>query len=678
MREAALTFAAGFLLFAAGAAPSVTFGDAGEFAACAATLSLPHAPDYPFYTLAARAFGDLVPLGNWAYRTNLFSALCAALALAVLGDALRRLGLSRAARGAGLAALALTPLWRYSAGVTEVFALHWLLCACVLWLLARFEENACAPRAAAALGLVFGLGAAAHQTLALAAPAVLAQAWSRRPSARAAGRAAATLLAFAALGFAIFAFLPLRGVKSPPLDWGHPVDLKRFVGVVLRRDYGSLSLTVEGRGGGDGASRLPAQLSRWAGATAAQAGWPLLALAVLGLSGALPRGPRLAAAVWVFCAGPLFLFLGDPPFDAQTSGALERFYGASWLGAVVLAAAGVDALGRRWRLAGAAAAAALALGPLRPGAWMSGWERGDLAAHDYGRAVQNSLPRGAALFMDGGDDTFYTQAFFAYAQRRREDLELHDRGGVVFKSAYGDFRAVPRALKEPIRQAVERPLAQSGRLFYSTLNPSLLPGTTLEPWGLLRRPSRSAAPDLWAAYPWRFDERLLRARYRDRALAAFYPAQRALARGARGDYASARGDLELALAWAPDALWVPSTVAYEAGVLGYEATQARRWADAEALYGVWAKAAPGMGEPRLNLGVVAERTGRTAAAEARYRQAIALEPDSSRARYSLGALLWAQKRWAESAEQLEAAHRLSPDEPSYARFAALARSRAAR
>ena len=59
-------------------APTVTFWDAGEFIAAARTLGIPHPPGTPLFVLLANVWGRLVPLGEFAYRTNLLAALCSA------------------------------------------------------------------------------------------------------------------------------------------------------------------------------------------------------------------------------------------------------------------------------------------------------------------------------------------------------------------------------------------------------------------------------------------------------------------------------------------------------------------------------------------------------------------------------------------------------------------------
>src|SRR5579885_322065 len=121
-------------------APTITFGDCGEFAACARVLGLPHAPGYPRYVLLARLAGTVFSFGNWAYRTNLLSVVCGAAALAALAAALKRLGVGRTARLLAVTLLGLSPVWRYDTGVSEVFGLHSLALCIVFWLCARFPD----------------------------------------------------------------------------------------------------------------------------------------------------------------------------------------------------------------------------------------------------------------------------------------------------------------------------------------------------------------------------------------------------------------------------------------------------------------------------------------------------------------------------------------------------------
>ena len=687
--ETALVFL-GFSALGIGAmAPSVTFGDAGEFTACAATLSLAHAPSYPLLAVLGKALGSLWLFGNWAYRTNLLSALCGAAALALLVSALRRAGLSLAGRLGAVLLLGLCPLWRYESGVTEVFALHALALAAVLWLLCRFAPRLYAERPMAALGLTAGLGMANHHTLALAAPTAAWEVWRswrlcQPRRARELARGTLVLLIFCGLGLGLYLLLPIRARANPPFDWGHPVDLRRFLWVFLRKDYGSLSLTVEGAAPWS-AGAIWSQLLRYLRASVAGLGPAGLGLAALGLASA--RGLRPGAfglGLWICFTGPFFLFLGNPPFDSQTSSALERFYLGSWMGLAMLAAAGIDCVERRWK----PAAWLLALLPVAGGWFSQGqwWLRYDLAAYDYGRSVIRSLPPSASLFMDGGDDTFYTTAYLTMAEGMRPDLALHDRGGVVFRSAYGPgFRSLSAPAKEARRAQVESVLAADGKLWYSTLKDELLPGLALEPWGLLRRPvapaagksARPARPSgLWELYPFRWRDELLASHYRDRALVCFYPVMKAAALRAAGRLPAALRELQLAWTMGPDVLWLAPQVGLAAQWLGYEAAQRGDWALAEPAFDLAHAAQPLSAQTYANLGTVYERTGRWTQALDAYQEAARLDPGSQKAYYNLGAFYWGRSRWAEAAAAFEAAARIDPGHAAAAGYAAQARRRA--
>src|SRR5918911_3455052 len=60
-------------------APTVTFWDAGEFIAAAKILGVPHPPGTPLFVMIAHVWAMIFPIGEYAFRTNLLSALLSAL-----------------------------------------------------------------------------------------------------------------------------------------------------------------------------------------------------------------------------------------------------------------------------------------------------------------------------------------------------------------------------------------------------------------------------------------------------------------------------------------------------------------------------------------------------------------------------------------------------------------------
>ncbi len=76
-------------------APTVTFWDAGEFIAAAKTLGIPHPPGTPLFVMIAHVWAMLFPIGEYAFRTNLLSALLSALGSRLLLSGRARIACGR-------------------------------------------------------------------------------------------------------------------------------------------------------------------------------------------------------------------------------------------------------------------------------------------------------------------------------------------------------------------------------------------------------------------------------------------------------------------------------------------------------------------------------------------------------------------------------------------------------
>ena len=117
---ALILFLASFGLYIRTLAPSLLFGDSAEFQTITYTLGIGHPTGYPIYVLLAKLF-TLLPIGEIAYRVNLFSAFCAALTVGMVYLMIRRLGAANAAAIYGSLVLASMPLfWKY-ASIAEVY-----------------------------------------------------------------------------------------------------------------------------------------------------------------------------------------------------------------------------------------------------------------------------------------------------------------------------------------------------------------------------------------------------------------------------------------------------------------------------------------------------------------------------------------------------------------------------
>lgn len=231
----ALIFAGAFGLYIKTLCPTVYTFDSAEFAAGVFSLGIVHETGYPLYLMLAKLFTLIVPIGDFAYRVNMFSALCAALSLVVV----RRLALliSGSSWAAWLSTVMLGvsyPFWS-EALVAEVYTLHILFLSTILWLSMRWRATG-SEKFLILLGLAFGLSFGNHMSTILSVPGLAFLTWDsykRHPQAT----LPRTWLLAAAAGLAgplTYLYLPLRYAADPALniaaDTG--VDLSTAAGLL--------------------------------------------------------------------------------------------------------------------------------------------------------------------------------------------------------------------------------------------------------------------------------------------------------------------------------------------------------------------------------------------------------------------------------------------------------------
>jgi len=91
-------------------------------------LGVAHNPGYPLYVLLTYPIA-ILPFGSLPYRINLFSAVCGALAVALVFLVARRLGCGRPASLAASLGLAFGQVFWSQAVIAEVYTLHAALVA---------------------------------------------------------------------------------------------------------------------------------------------------------------------------------------------------------------------------------------------------------------------------------------------------------------------------------------------------------------------------------------------------------------------------------------------------------------------------------------------------------------------------------------------------------------------
>ena len=346
-----------FLLYALTAAPSIVelYDDSLEFQLVGPTFGIAHPTGYPLYTLLGGLWSHVfLPVGNWAWRMNLFSALAAAITVALLFVLTQQLvKQSGFAEGQGAqrffpglfaaTAFGLSPLWWSQATLAEVYALHNLLVISALHLALLLTVGLTPQttiRRASLLVLTIGLGLTHHRTIVLLGPGLLLMLWGQRwlwqPS-----RHWLRWLGWLLVPLLLYLYLPLRATMGVvDLNGSYVNTWAGFWQHVLALGYSGFFT--------QNALTRTLSAAAWGGVWVAQYGLVGLALGLLGLGWSLWRGQQrrlvlgLSAALLANLAFALAYRVGDP----------EVFMLPAWLAFAPLIGLGSAALaqvGQRYR-----------------------------------------------------------------------------------------------------------------------------------------------------------------------------------------------------------------------------------------------------------------------------------------------------------------------------------------
>ncbi len=189
-RAAVVVAAVVLAVFILTLAPTVTFWDAGEFIAAAKTLGIPHPPGTPLFVMIAHVWAKMVPVGEFALRTNLLSAVLSAAAAGLFflvahqsvrlfatgydAWSARLLPLVGAGAAVLLGAFSFTN-WQNS-NETEVYTVATFTIAAMSWsahLWRRSRGTARAPRLLLLIVYLAGISIGNHLLALLAGPAIV-------------------------------------------------------------------------------------------------------------------------------------------------------------------------------------------------------------------------------------------------------------------------------------------------------------------------------------------------------------------------------------------------------------------------------------------------------------------------------------------------------------------------
>ncbi|MDP6451780.1 MAG: DUF2723 domain-containing protein [SAR202 cluster bacterium] len=305
-------------------APTLSWGwrdigvDGGDLLAAAYNLGVPHPSGYPTFMLLLKGFGTLFPVGDFAFRGNLLSALMGASSSGFLYWFVYRIssrletGLPVVIRALASSFAALTfataPLFWSQAVITEVYTLNAFFVGALCVEASYLTDTRPANRnLILATGLTLGLGMGNHLTLlAIAVPLGVWVTIRRSVTISSAGGFAIGLL----VGLSVYVYLPIRAGSDPLVNWGDAASLSGLYWVVSGQAYQDFVFGVP-------IESLGQKLITWLELVFEQLNPLGIFLAIGGISSLLKSERLLLGATGASAAGLLAYSIFYNTFDSQ-------------------------------------------------------------------------------------------------------------------------------------------------------------------------------------------------------------------------------------------------------------------------------------------------------------------------------------------------------------------------
>ena len=709
------------------------YRDAGEMASSAWTLGVSHPTSYPLYILLGRLI-DSFPLGNPAYRLNLLSAISAALAAALLFSfLLENFGLEAALGGCALLGFNAT-FWSIAI-VSEMYSL-WVLGAVFLlsiaWKLSEnYDDNLwfffC---------FAFGLIVSNRLDFVLYSPGLIWLSLSgsdEKPISFWAGWAfvvcpalmfffgfhwpIAALAAwtaiyhrktpnlkswifksalFSLLGISIYAYLPIRSLTGPWLDWNHPANMSNFIQSILRTKYGgTLDLISENYAKG---SLFLGNMILYAKHLWHNFSLVGILAALWGMAALAQSKPRrfIGIITLYFWSGPFFLLLANMPPNPHAIAIVDPHYLLSDTVLIFGAALGLSERSKRFKILSRAAVLFLFLFPFLTGRFKESNRRMYFFDYDYARNILLSAPLNSTLIAKK-DVQLFSLWYYQTAAGWRPDVNIVAQGLIGspwYENSFAKRRPNLFLTPLPDEDSWKRFLAVNSPTFATPdaeVPPAIL--NNLSPRGLLMgniSEDLNSSQNLWHLF-------VLRGRYSYENQVDFFTSdlvdaysQMAFKEGTekfKQDPASSFDDLNRA--WAMH--WIfPGPPAY----MGYAAYLEQKYPDALNLYQIAVdlgekldslahqyRALKGpiqefkksCAENMVQVGAIEEKLGNSQEARNWYLKSLDTYP-SAQAHYNLAVLTWNSD--PESSEkELEEALTLDPHDAAAAKYLQILRAR---
>lgn len=471
-------------------------GDIGDLVTAAFVGGVPHPPGYPLFTLLGFILSHLpfpLPVVSRVGLISVFSSLAALIVYYKFSLKVTKsifLGLL------STSILAFSYLFWLNAEIPEVFALNNFFAVILLYLAIQFQQSKKSQHLYF-LAFFSGLSLTHHHTILLIFPTVALLVNKHSKLILAKKHIFRCLILFI-LGLSVYLYVSIAASRNPVINWNSAYNLKNFIHLVLRKDYGVISLEKS-----QGIVPLPTKmiiLKNYFQTLVSNYSYQVLFVFLLGAIRLFHKDRKLffSLVLGSLVTGPIFIFYSAKIATSSASlGVLERFYTLSAVILMFFVPFGFDAI-RSYinKKLSSPIFGYIVLAYFFIVIFLLfkyNFPKTDLAktriGNELAKDVLSDLPKNAVLFVTGDTTTFNTW-YVHYVLKQRQDIEIINPPGVggnvyLDKEINEYYKKNPKASFKDIVANTFKVIRKKRSIFATYQVPGMAKNTVLIAKGLI-------------------------------------------------------------------------------------------------------------------------------------------------------------------------------------------------
>lgn len=318
------------ILYLHNATRDIYSGDIGDLVTSACVWGVAHPPGYPLFVFIGNLLCHLPISLPPVTKVALISVLSSLFGLILFYKYSQNITKNTFISLLATSILAFSHLYWFHAVIPEVFGLNNFIAILIIFLAIMYNRT---TKMAYLYGLAVSLGLSLthHHTILFLFPTVGLIVLPRLlPVVRSAKKVGLLLILFCA-GLSVYIYVPIAASFDPVINWDHATNLKNFIHLVLRKDYGSFAPSV--------VNEVPLAvkfvlLQNYIWTLIHTFSYQVIFLACAGIIYFFRTSRWLGFALLIgfILSGPFFVYYASRPFVTNASiGILERFYNLSFI-----------------------------------------------------------------------------------------------------------------------------------------------------------------------------------------------------------------------------------------------------------------------------------------------------------------------------------------------------------